>query len=201
MRAMFATASVKVGLFPITEKDVRFFADHNKHQHLPSDGESKLLYGPEYYNERIQAGVDFCENDLHIPYHMIDIHDCHMCVKPKDKILWVVVSKDFAKQMFMAAAREQNSKIGVIQFIPPPAIDRKVALGKSLTTFRQMDTSLRTQIRVGECDLEVWAKHHVKGEYHPYVKVDMEVIDPLEELPLINNEGRIINPRDSEKNS
>ena len=60
-------------------------------------------------------------------------------------------------------------------------------------------TSLGTKIRVGKLNLEVWAKHHIKGEYHPSIKVDMEVTDPLEELPLISNQGRITNPRDSEK--
>ena len=55
-----------------------------------------------------------------------------MCVKPKDKILWLIVNKDFAKQLFMATAREQNRNIGVVQFITPKAIDRKEALGKEL---------------------------------------------------------------------
>ena len=136
---MFATASVKVGVYPVTEKYVRFFADTNKHKHLEADGESKLLYGPECYNERIQTGINFCDNDLNIPYHMINIHDCHICVKPKDKIIWLIVNKDFAKRMFMAAAREQTSNTGVIQFIPPPAIDRKVALGKELTNYTTME--------------------------------------------------------------
>ena len=43
LTAMFAEASCKVGFYPITEKDVRFFADGNRHKTLARDTERKIL--------------------------------------------------------------------------------------------------------------------------------------------------------------
>ena len=195
LRAMFSEASTKVGLFPMQAKDVKFVADPTRHSNLQGDSDRKVLYDPEYYLARLEAAYDFIETDLRMSRSIIEVNDCHMCIHPKNKILWIRVHPDHAKKLFMAAARAMNNQINVFQFIPPPAIERKRELGKMLTTFRKMDESLRTQIRIGEKDIEVWAKHYTKGEYTPFIKVGLEIIDPLNTLPLVKTQGKEIDPR------
>ena len=195
---MFKEAENRIGIFPVTFEDVRDLANRNCHPNIDSDSPSMFEKSQEYHNARMSVGYDFCQSVLHIPSHMINIFDANFCKFPKDRILWLKVTKDFAQQMFMAAAREKNDKISVIQWIPPPAIERKRELVKILKEFREMEPSLRTQIRIGKTDLKVVAKHFKKGEFTPFIDVEMKIIDPLRKLPAINVKGKEIDPRDEE---
>ena len=69
-----------------------------------------------------------------------------MCNKAKDKILWLKVTEETAKKMFMAAARVKNPEISVIQWIPPQVMKRKKALNEISKDYRKRDETLWTQI-------------------------------------------------------
>ena len=59
------------------------------------------------------TGFNFYEYTLDIPRHQIDIQDVYMCVKPKEHIMWLRVSEDSAKKVFITTAREKNPNLSI----------------------------------------------------------------------------------------
>ena len=76
---------------------------------MENDNGSMFYKSQEYHEARMAVAADFCCTALQIPTHVIRIIKCNMCLKPeKDKIMWSTVPKDFALQMFIAAACMRN---------------------------------------------------------------------------------------------
>ena len=75
---------------------------------------------------------DFCEYALNLLKHQVDIQDIPMCVKYKGRTIWLPVSENSTKKLFMEAAREKNPIISIIQFILSPGLETKNALNELL---------------------------------------------------------------------
>ena len=80
-------ARTKIGIFPVTDQDVRFFCDPTVHPNLENNGESRILYDQDYYYERKVTAYDFCEYALNLPQNSLTMNDVHMCTKAKDRIM------------------------------------------------------------------------------------------------------------------
>ena len=184
---MLNEARSKMGLFPVTVEDIRFIAAQGDHPNVKEDDDNKILYGPDYYPARIQTGKDFCCYALEMHPSSINVFDFRMCVDANQKIMWITVTPDLAKRIFQQASRIKNRSIQIIQFIPPPALERKKKLNSILKTLREQDPTLRTQIRLGKVDLTEIAKNITDSkDFTPYKEIKLKTIDTMNTLPGIN---------------
>ena len=69
---------------------------------------------------------------------------------------------------------------------------------KKLKNLRENNPSLRTQIRLGDNDLQVMVKHIKTGEYSQYIPASNMTIDPANEFPPITFKGQSLNPNDAD---
>merc|ERR1711954_205341 len=67
--------------------------------------------------------------------------------------------------------------------IPGKAMKRHDAVINILKRLQESNTQLRYQIRLGKDDIKLRAKNHFQFDYRPYVKIDLSMIDPNNEIP------------------
>ena len=104
--SLFSDAKQRVGVFPVTWEDIKFFSGLNNHPTLDSDSPTKFCYAPEYHQERMMVGRDFIHHALEIQFQSIPtITDAKMCLDKDARILWLDINEDFIRKMFMASAR------------------------------------------------------------------------------------------------
>ena len=58
---MMNDARTKIGIFPVTTEDVKFFWNPDKHGNIENLGESQILYDQEFHYERMVTANDFCK--------------------------------------------------------------------------------------------------------------------------------------------
>ena len=90
----------------------------------------------------------------------------------KEKIIYMAV-KDIrhVKELYFRKADSKNDSIIIRNYIPPQFHDRFKALNQLCSARRLEDKTLKTQIRFGTKDLELWTK--TKGSEEQFRKVDI----------------------------
>ena len=76
--------------------------------------------------------------------------------------------------------------ISIIQSVPPCLLERKKGIVRKMEELRKLNRKLRYQIRLGEDDFKVLVKRHSDVEYTRYKPMEMDILDPLAELPVPN---------------
>ena len=99
-----------------------------------------------------------------------------------DKIIYVAIEDEgLIKDIYYRKADSRNDDIELRNFIPPQLHARFMTLNRACADMRLRKTSLKTQIRFGKADLEVFTK--TKGEEGPYRKADIEDFIEQKMLP------------------
>ena len=87
-------------------------------------------------------------------------------------------------------ARVQDKTIRLVNYTPNEAMPRKLALDKLCQKYCNENKGVRTNIRPGEDDFEVYIKTKPKSEYEQWKRIPMTTIDPENTLPPINSSNR-----------
>ena len=91
----------------------------------------------------------------------------------QDNILYIALrNKRDIREVYARKADCRSDDTVIRNFIPPQVFDRFAQLNKICTTKRSLDKNLKTQVRFGDKDLEVWTKN--KGEDEPFRIVDLK---------------------------
>ena len=186
---LFYESAGKVVFFPVSREDITKWSWRSENKNHEVDTDNKVFYSPEYKEERYDQAMDICISKYRFYESEVTIKDVQYCNKASAKMLIVTTTKEFAKALFIRAATLQDRSINVIQHIPGPALTRKKALDKLLTSIRKKTPGLRTQVRLGKSDLKVMAKVQKKNDYSPYEEIPMSEVDPMNTLPEINIPG------------
>ena len=89
----------------------------------------------------------------------------------KDKIVYAVMGKiEDVKEIHFRRAKSENDRIITKDCIPPQLYDRYIAIANKATERRKLDSKLKTQLRWGVKDIEIFVKE--KGTEEPLKKVD-----------------------------
>ena len=102
----------------------------------------------------------------------------------KDNIIYVVLGRvEDVKEIHVRRAASENSELITRDYIPPQMYARYLAISQRAKDLRAADSSLKTQLRWGEKDIEIYTK--TKGMEDPLKQVNLqEFMDnhPLPEL-------------------
>merc|ERR1711954_532960 len=96
------------------------------------------------------------------------------------KLVWVsfktakTVSDIFRLAMQNGGSRDFNA----FPHIPGKTLKRHDAIVEILKRLQEQNLQLRYQIRLGTKDLEIRVKNHLPTDYRPYVRVEINTIDP-----------------------
>merc|ERR1711954_201847 len=157
--------------------------------------EHMLDYNPEYTDEYIfknptnnvavMAGVkQKIFNATGIPHHRLKITRVSISTK-RAKLAWISFESDkIVSEIFRLATQNGgNREFNAFPHIPGKAMRKHDAIVNIMKRLQESNTQLRYQIRLGKEDLELKCKNLFQYDYRPYVKVDLSMIDPNNEIP------------------
>ena len=164
-----------IGIGPIIKKSIDHF-----HDILGDYDEAKVMAAKEYLRIKLR----FNEKEL----EEFEITDTQVSAGSPN-ILYIAVAdlysiRDIRSQM--AECRDHD--LQNIDFVPPQLYSQYMALGRYASEFRQKYSNMKTQIRYGWKDIELWVKE--KGSDERFRIVNMEDIEEKEKLPKFDHTVR-----------
>ena len=119
-------------------------------------GHSRDLNDAENKAGREAAAYDFLENELKF-YTKIKIESTKW--SPLKDILWITLAEPYmVKKIYQTAAETRNREARVLMYTPREYYSRITALEALCKVERAKYKELRTQIRIGEWDIELHIK-------------------------------------------
>ena len=100
-------------------------------------------------------------------------------------------NKYFIRSTYWKAATAQDRSYRVVPWIPIAATDRKVELERRLARIRKTQENLRTQVRLGDDDFEVYGKYVKTGAQAKFQLIPKEKYDPGCDLPPVKCKEKI----------
>ena len=94
-------------------------------------------------------------------------------------------SNDDVREIHIRKAESQNDEITVRNYIPPNFFERYKAINKICNERRQENKNLKTQIRFGKRDIEVFTK--IRGETTGFKLVALKDFTDVEQLPAYDH--------------
>jgi hypothetical protein len=155
---LVSEAKCKIGLYPISTANVRHFSSRKSITDVSEFNET------EHDEARKDAVNEFLYEELKFKDNDIDIKSAKLAPKEASKIMWIETSEKEVKEIYKRAASVQNKSVQLYTYIPAQLWDRKISLDINCKKAREQNVNLRTQIRLGTDDLELYTKY--KGE--PY---------------------------------
>ena len=179
--------SMNVGITGISDEIIRKFS--NKTTKI-ADSSQTVFFSPAYETERNLVVEDFLINIMKYRQQEIRFHNVRMSKKPESTIMWMASDPGFIKNMFIQASKLRDTRINLIPFTPNQAYKRMTGIKKICQNMRQgTGKNIRTQIRPGKDDFEVWIKVMKEGQRTFHVKHTMTQIDPNNDLHDFELEG------------
>ena len=103
-----------------------------------------------------------------------------------ENIVYVVMSDErHIKDIRSRMAQCRDPDLQLQDFIPPQLSKRYIALSKFAQDLRGKDNGMKTQIRYGQVDVELWTKR--KCQDKRYDTINMEEIEMNERLPKFDH--------------
>ena len=145
-----------IGLGPIEEESIKYFEEKTGD---PAEARKAAV------KEFLGHYLAYEKNEL----------ECLEIIETKkaanDKVIYCAMNEQSdVKEIHYRKAISENQDLLIRDYIPPQLYARYMTLAKKATERRALDKSLKTQIRWGDRDVEVYLKH----------RVEMEDVDPLE---------------------
>ena len=164
-------ASHMVSIGPIAMGSVDYFME---------DGEN-------FDNAKNAAIKEFLRYNLNYSTQELDelkIAETRMSTRGDD-IVNIALEDDMdVRELYIRKAESRNENLIVRSYIPPNYHERFMTLNKICAEKRSNDPSLKTQLRFGKQDIEVFTK--TKGEETGYRKVELDDFTDMSAVPEFN---------------
>ena len=138
-------------------------------------------------NKATRAAIhDFLSHNL--AYDTEDLEELSISEvqEGKDNILYIAFDNmEDIREIRTRIIESGNNDILFRMYIPPQLFDRFRYMNIACSELRQNNSNLKTQIRIGENDFEVYTK--VKGSQDPYTKEDLNEIMDMVKAPKFNH--------------
>ena len=118
----------------------------------------------------------------------IQIKETRMATKGENIIYVALEEQSEVKEVYLRKAELKNDEVTVCNYIPPNFYSRFTYLNTVCREMREQDKSLKTQLRFGKDDIEIFTKN--KGEEAPYKQVRIEDITDITAVPLFDHSIR-----------
>merc|ERR1711954_619398 len=154
-----------------------------------------IFKNPVNHDRRITAIKYKIYNATGIEPHLLDIVRVNISSK-NATLAWVTfASEKTVKDIYRLSVRNGNeTKFNCFPHIPAKGMKRNNGIIQILKRLQSINTNLRYQIRLGANDLEVFIKNHFKYDFRPYVRININQIDPNDTVPDWETSGSYINP-------
>ena len=120
----------------------------------------------------------------------------HVSKMDEVKLAWLTFGSKriVAKICLLAQLNDSGKLFTAFPHIPEKALKQKEAVEAVLKRLQKINHPLRYQLRLGVDYLEIKVKHHFEYNYRPYVTIDLDNIDPNDEVPEGNYEKKYKSP-------
>lgn len=146
----------RIGIFPITQEHIARYA--RKSYDLYNVSNHELFTDNKYKDERKKAAALLFANELHFREDEIEILETKMANDPYSKVMWVTTRESNVKKIYRRAAQVRNPEVKLLTFFPQKLYRKKMLLEEVLKKARNNEPKLKTQIRLGRTDIELWTK-------------------------------------------
>ena len=189
---LFNEAKERVGIENCNAKEVRRYLWRGTNP----DGEStdpdlvsddELMYSEKYRNERMEAATGILIDRFGFYMSEIYIDEAWFCNLRGRNTMYIQSSnKFFIRSTYWKAASSRDQVFRMAPWIPIAANERKRVLERRLAQIRKTQDNLRTQVRMGIDDFEVYGKYLHTGRQEKFELLPSSVYDPNNDLPGIN---------------
>ena len=156
-----------------------------------NDATKHMNAGMNFEDAKVAALKDFLRENLgydETELEELSIVETRFATKG-EKILYVAMSKqDHVKELHVRRAESRNDSIRVRNYIPPNFFDRFMALNRICTERRAEDPWLKTQLRFGRADVEIFTKR--KGGEAGYRLANLNDFIGQQQLPPFDHNIR-----------
>ena len=166
-------ASGMVGLGPIDRETIEHFESSNKTSEAA----------------RIQAVREFLTFHLEFNEKELDEMEIEETKAGKDVIYVAMRNKDMVREIYVRKAESGNDDINLRNYVPPGFYNRYMMISDICKRMRETDRDIKTQVRFGVKDVEVYTK--VKGGNEGYREVNLKDLMRDEEQNLPDFEDKI----------
>ena len=162
-------ASAMIGLGPIDEKILK------QYENEKNDVEYARR---KVVREFLSYHLAFNEEDL----NLMDIRETK---SSKDTIYVALGNSDMIREIYLRKAESKNDDFFLRNYVPPGFYDRYMAISEVCNKRRADNSNLKTQMKFGTKDVEVFTK--LKNGNEGYRKVDLREIMGDTELPAFQH--------------
>ena len=174
-------AASNIGITKVLDMTIRKFSNlKNKMRYSKED----VWTGPEFSGARNLFVRYYLVVKMKFNEREIRFSDVRFCREPEKGILWLKSDRGFVKSMLIRAAELQDDSVNLINFTPNRAYSRYMAIKNICDQIRRPDPDhIKTQIRPGKSDFEIWIKVIKQGTISKYEKHLIEEFDKDKHLP------------------
>ena len=115
----------------------------------------------------------------------LSVRETKFTTKGDDVLNVAFENLEDVKELHVRKAESRNDDIMLRNFIPPNFFDRYMALNVLCTERRARDGNLKTQLRFGKSDVEVFVKY--RDEQSGFRKVDLDEFADMSSIPHFNH--------------
>ena len=182
-----------IGISKITDEDIRYYAGKVEPEDRRRDTSDKVFRSHIYEPARIDVIKEYLMHRMKFRECEIQIWNVRMCRDPSQGIMWFSSHKSFIKQMHQRASYLKDSTIKLWQFSTNESFQRKKDIEKLCQKIREKDPSnIRTQVRPGTSDYEIFIKQSTAHHHNKYVKYDVMTLDPLKQCADFKRRSNIM---------
>ena len=157
-------ASNMIGIGPINLEKLRNYRQDNK----------------TYEDMKREVIKDFLASELaYEPYELKELNICEtkLATNGENIIYLALEDHEQVKEIHLRKAELKNDTINTRNFIPPNFYERFIYLNKICKDERQRNPDMKTQLRFGHRDIEIFVKY--RGDKAPFKKIKIsELTDP-----------------------
>ena len=164
-------AANMVSLGPLSWNSVEFFKNKTN-----TFEDAKIQAVKEYLSYNLNYEDDECEN--------LKIAETRMSNR-EDIMNIAFVNEEDVKELYMRKAESRNENLILRNYIPPNFHQRYMAINKICSEKRSENQNLKTQLRFGKKDIEVYIKY--KQEETGFKKVDLAEFTDKVDIPQFDH--------------
>ena len=181
VRDVMREAASNIGIGNVSDANIRRFSKRQDAHRFPNE---EVFKGEKFASARSLFVEFYLTQIMRFHPNEIRFKNIRMCREPEKGILWIQSDPVFIKSMNLKAASLKNKEINLVMFTPGEAFERIKTLRKLCEAIRSPDKeNIKTQIRPGRDDFDVYVKNLANPTNQRYVKIKNKDIDPNNELP------------------
>ena len=161
-------ASSMIGIGPIDSN----WVERHKNEKIKFE-DSKVLI----VKELLARELEYNEEEL----EELDIRETRLVTKGDGIIYMAMGDQDQIKEIYKRKAELKNDDLTVRSYIPPNYFDRFTHLNRVCKEKREEDSQIKTQIRFGKKDIEIFVKY--KNEGAPFKQIKLEEFTDMSKVP------------------